>query len=293
MTTSTESASRFQQEQAAQMEIEKKAAAKQQSTMMNTTPSATGSLMDRMKAAPGSAVYPSPSYSESGSSSQQPGETILKPQTTTTTTSATAGLAPSTTMRTTGGSNMMDPFTSQTVTAFSFIVVPALITVWRVFYANGGPTWFSLHPMMMFTSVLTLSGSILAQRIGGSGNLSRLGLLSLSACSAILLGFLAVWSVKEAYAKPHFKSIHSHFGGMTLGCILSYALAQMYVYNPFTGQIRPSAMKYKSQFLTVGKAIAGMGLMTMTVGVIEIERSYLMMLLWIASLSLFVPFLLL
>jgi hypothetical protein len=290
MTTSTESASRFRQEQAAQMEIEKKTAAKQQSMMTNATPSATGGLMDRMKAAPGSAVYPSPSYGESGSSSQHPGETILKSKTTTT---ATAGLAPSTTMRIMGGSNMMDPFTSQTVTAFSFIVVPTLMTVWRVFYANGGPTWFSLHPMMMFTSVLTLSGSILAQRIGGSGNLSRLGLLSISACSAILLGFLAVWSVKEAYAKPHFKSIHAHFGGMTLGCILSYALAQMYVYNPFTGEVRPSAMKYKSQFLTVGKAIAGMGLMTMTVGLIEIERSYIMMLLWIASLALFVPFLLL
>jgi hypothetical protein len=187
----------------------------------------------------------------------------------------------------------MDPFTSQVVTAFSFIVVPALMTMWRVLAANGGPTLFSLHPLMMFTSVASVAGSILAQQIGGGSNVTKSVLLGLSSSCASVLGVLTVWTVKEAYAKPHFKTIHAHMGGATMGMIITYALGQLVMFNPLTGQARPSMAKYQSQFLNVGKVIAGMGLVGMTAGLMELERNYLVMLLWITSLALFVPFLLL
>jgi len=41
------------------------------------------------------------------------------------------------------GGLMLDPFQSQLVTAFSFIVLPIVMTIYRVYFSNGGPTSFS------------------------------------------------------------------------------------------------------------------------------------------------------
>ena len=117
-------------------------------------------------------------------------------------------------------------------------------------------------------------------------------MLTASLCTAAVFGVFAVWSVKEAYAKPHAKTMHSHLGIMTLFGFLSYAIASVLAFNPFTGE--PIASELSRQRLqTTGKILVTMGLSTMMVGIVEFERSWIMMLIWMASLALFVPFLVL
>jgi len=143
---------------------------------------------------------------------------------------------------------------------------------------------------MMLTSIVSVASSVLAQRIDVRDPV-RLTLLACASSWSVLAGLYVIWAVKESYGKPHFLSMHAHMGGMTLGGILTYGLAVPFVYNPFTGQVRNK--QYQKYLIQLGKGVTGMALMGMMVGMIEIERSWIMLALWMGSIALFAPFLIL
>jgi hypothetical protein len=180
----------------------------------------------------------------------------------------------------------------QIMSVFSLTLIPALFTIYRAYYANGGPTWFSFHPMMMTTSSMCLMSAMLCQRLGGSGNVVRVGSLSFASMMSMILGVFAVYTTKEMYAKVHFLSMHSHFGGMAIFGLICYFLAAYYLYNPLNGTVRGSE-KYLRYLMQWGKGAATLSIVSMMVGIIEIERTWTFLFVWMTSLLLFLPFLIL
>jgi len=180
----------------------------------------------------------------------------------------------------------------QVASVYTLVMIPALLTIYRTYFANGGPTWFSFHPMMMMTAVVTMLGAMLCQFIGGESNMVRVGSLSFASVFSMFLGLYVVWTAKEMYAKTHFISMHSHFGGMAIDGIIVYALAAFAVYNPVKGTTRLSPT-WQRRLITWGKCTATLGLTSMLIGIIEVERSWIMLFLWVSSLSLMLPFLIL
>jgi len=182
--------------------------------------------------------------------------------------------------------------TKQATALLVLACAPALWTVLRVFFGNGGPSWFSFHPIMMVVSVFSMLGSMLLQRVGGPESIKLVGTLSACSLLSLTLGLFVIWTTKEMYGKPHLLSAHSHMGALTNSLILAYGLGAFYVYNPWRGTAR-QPRRTQIHLVTFGKATASMALIAMAAGIFEIERSYLLLLLWIGSLVCVLPFLIL
>jgi len=193
-------------------------------------------------------------------------------------------------MARTSSNGSMTTTQAESLVAFAFTGIPLLFTLWRAYFANDGPSWFSFHPIMMMTSMITLLGSVLAQRLSGNGEVSRVGLLTFASSATVLTGAFVIWFLKEMYGKTHLKTMHGHMGGVTVFAVLAYGFASMYVYSSKDSQSERTIQAKRYLSLTA-KSIVSVAIFSMMAGIAELERNYIMMMIWMASILLFVPFL--
>jgi len=101
--------------------------------------------------------------------------------------------------------------------------------------------FFSWHPTLMTTAftflaaeaVMTLSrNSILGSSAGRSSKVTGHLLLMLSAVTCAVLGFLAVYTTKEQYKKPHLATPHAMLGCATVCYIIVQSCAGLNLLFP-------------------------------------------------------------
>jgi hypothetical protein len=180
----------------------------------------------------------------------------------------------------------------EAISTFMLALAPAAMTFYRAYYGNSGPTWFSFHPLMMTVSTFSMLGAMVCQILGGPNNITLVGSLSFASAFSMLIGLYVIWSTKEMYAKTHFMTMHSHFGGMTIFGVLTFVLAAFWVFNPMQGTTRQNE-KWQQRLITWGKGSMSLGVTSMAIGAFEIERTWSFLFLWLGSFLLVLPFLIL
>jgi len=150
--------------------------------------------------------------------------------------------------------------------------VPAGIWGYLFYVKEGskGADWFSLHPLMMMTAFLTLSGtSILTKKMGGRDNTFMHGYLIFAASAAASFGSYVIWSNKEAYGRAHLTTNHGQVGALVLMSFVFYPFVAYAAYNPDTGFLRTNQQarkmhKLSGRFIVFGALVASaMGIWTM------------------------------
>jgi len=169
---------------------------------------------------------------------------------------------------------------------FPLVGIPAGLTIYLTMFHNNGPTWFSLHPISMISTLVAFSAAVLSQKWEGTESEKKQRRLLFLSSSLVMFGSYVVWAIKEMFGKPHFVTIHSHLGLMTEFAILIYVTASAMEFNPN----KPQANKWKQLLYKYsGQGILALGLFTIAVGVLELERYPWNTIAWIASLGFFGP----
>jgi hypothetical protein len=145
---------------------------------------------------------------------------------------------------------------------------------------------------MMTTSVVSLMGAMVCQRLGGEENITLAGTLSYVSMLSMCLGAYVVWSAKEMYAKTHLMSMHSHFAMMAITGIICFGFLSFWVFNPVDGTIRKN-QDWQDRLILLGKGTVSLAFTSMLAGSFELERSWAFLFFWWSSLCLMLPFLVL
>jgi hypothetical protein len=145
---------------------------------------------------------------------------------------------------------------------------------------------------MMMTSLVAMSGSVVAQRFHGTGNpYAKQALLTTVAACPLLLGFTIVYLTKEMYAKAHLMTMHSHWGAMMIFSLLTYTLSSHVIFHPTLIKNKGLQERWQKYHYRFGKVTICLGLLAVLNGIFELERSPLYQVLWMGSVLAFVPLL--
>jgi hypothetical protein len=160
--------------------------------------------------------------------------------------------------------------------ALPLVLIPVVIVAYFSFgtVKSTGLSWFSLHPLMMMLSFLSLAGlGVLTKKMGGRENTETHGnLMFLSVCLAAF-GAYVIWSHKNAkpYGNEHLTTPHGQFGALVLCVFLPFPIVGYTLLSPDTGLMKTN--KYaRMAHRYGGRVTLLMGLITCCFGIASMEK---------------------